>query len=168
MRAAFEPEHRSYMIREHLMVPTLINVVVNGAIVAAIFRGQDPVLLEGGAVFDFLPISFLVAFMSCLIVTSVVARQVAKEDVAPLPAEALPTTGLALRPRWQRGLALGAASLTLLGLPAVGLTLWAGPEALPYWSLVLSKATFGGLVGFLSGPIVGWWALVAASRTSAL
>jgi hypothetical protein len=165
MKVVFEPPYREYMIREHLIGPILINVVINGVIVAALFRGQDVVAIEGAAVFDFLPIAFMVAFMSCLIVTSVVARQVAQDDVHPLPAASLPTDGIALRARWQRGLALGVAALAALGLPAAGLLSWVGPESLSYWTVVATKAAFGGLVGAATGPIVGWWALVAASRS---
>lgn len=166
IRVAFQPAHRAYMIREHLIVPTVINIVINGGIVAALFRAEEVVPIEGAAVFDFLPMAFLIAFMSCLIVTSVVARQVAKADIEALPAASLPASGIALRPRWQRGLVLGSAAFVLLGLPAIGLTLWVGPASLPYWSLVATKAAFGGLVGAITGPIVGWWALVAASRTA--
>lgn len=163
MQAAFAPERRSYMLREHVVGPTIINFGINGAIPAAIFRGQDPVVMEGGAVFDYLAIAFAIPFFSCLIVTSLVARQVRKGDVARLLDAVLPAERWALRQRWVRGLALGGVSLVLFGLPAVALGLFAAPDVLPYWDLILSKASFGGLVALLTSPIVGWWALVAAS-----
>ncbi|MCA1665586.1 MAG: hypothetical protein LC659_15185, partial [Myxococcales bacterium] len=59
----------------------------------------------------------------------------------------------------------GLAAVAFIAVPIV--IVWArfGPSELSFAQFVWFKASFAAAVGALVTPLIGWWALQAASRT---
>lgn len=68
--------HRSYLIREQVITPALINCALNGIIAWLIFHARPtiPIWGEGGLVMDTVVTLFLLPAITCLIVTPLVRR----------------------------------------------------------------------------------------------
>lgn len=153
-------QHRFLWIGQSL-VPFAINVLLNGAIGWAMFRGVETVPFWGEASIggDTLGTSFFLPAITCLIVTPLVRGQVKK---GAAPAFGGPLAGW-LRP-FQRGLALravafGLACVVVAGAPAVLLLSALGIEALDFGPFLGWKALYAGGLAALVTPAIALLAL---------
>ena len=75
---ALSDRHQRFLIIEQGAVPTLFNFALNGAIAWALFRSAADVPLWGESSLgvDLLATGFLLPFLTCLIVSAIVARHV--------------------------------------------------------------------------------------------
>lgn len=163
---ALSDRHQRFLVVEQGAVPTLFNLVLNGAIAWALFRSATHVPLWGESSLgvDLLATGFLLPFLTCLIVSAIVARHVRDGKVPPLPAAQLPLTGWFQRSSLSRGLLLGAAGVLFGALPIVWALSLAQAQPLAVHSFVTFKAVWAAMLALLVTPVVGWWALANASR----
>jgi len=159
--------HRSYLVREQVITPALINCALNGIIAWFIFRARAaiPVWGEGGLMFDTVATLFLLPFLTCLIVTPLVRRGVAGGKVPPLPWRATDHAVLGYLPAsaWGRGAAIGGLAV-VAGVPVIlgGLSL-AGIASLAPLNVVMLKAMYTALLAALIGPVIALCAISDAS-----
>jgi hypothetical protein len=159
--------HRSYLVREQVITPALVNCALNGMIAWLIFRSRPaiPVWGEGGLVFDTIATLFLLPFLTCLIVTPLIRRGVAGGKVPALRWRAADHAVLGYLPLsvWARGAAIGALAV-VAGLPLIlgGLSL-AGIASLAPLRVVVLKGVYTGLLAGLVGPVIALCAISEAS-----
>jgi hypothetical protein len=163
---ALSDRHQRFLVIEQGAVPTIFNLVLNGAIAWALFRSATHVPLwgESSLGIDLLATAFLLPFLTCLIVSAIVKRHVRDGKVPPLPAAQLPHTSWSERSPMQRALVLGAAGVVFGALPLVWALSLAQAQPLAVSSFVAFKAVWAALLALAVTPIVGWWALANASR----
>ena len=166
---ALSDRHQRFLVIEQGAVPTLFNLVLNGAIAWALFRSATHVPLWGESSLgvDLLATAFLLPFLTCLIVSPLVRRHVRHGKVPPLPPAQLPHSGWAERSALQRALALGAAGVVFGALPLVWALSLAQAQPLAVHSFVAFKAVWAALLALAVTPVVGWWALASASCANA-
>lgn len=162
---ALSEAHRRFLVVEQGAIPTLFNLVLNGAIAWALFRSGSAIPLwgESSVGVDLLATGFLLPFLTCLIVSSLVARQVRTGRVPALAPDRLPHFHWYRRPPLARACALGAAGVVFGAIPVVwALALGnATPMAVP--SFIVFKAVWAAMLASIVTPLVGWWALAYAS-----
>ncbi len=162
---AFSERHRRFLLVEQGVVPAVFNLVLNGAIAWLLFRkvAHVPLWGESSVGVDLLATAFLLPFLTCLIVSALVARHVRDGKVPPLPAGQLPHTRWFERSSGARALLLGAAGVVFGALPIVWALSLAQAQPLPSLSFVTFKAVWAALLALAITPVVGWWALARAS-----
>ena len=166
---ALSGRHQKFLIIEQGAVPTVFNLALNGAIAWALFRSASGVPLWGESSLgvDLLATGFLLPFLTCLIVSAIVARHVRDGKVPPLREAQLPQTRWFERSALQRGLALGATGVVFGALPLVWVLHLAAAQPLAVSAFVTFKAVWAALLALVVTPVVGWWALANASRPRA-
>jgi hypothetical protein len=161
--------HRRFLLIEQGAIPTIFNLVLNGGIAWALFRSTATVPLWGRSSIgvDLLATAFLLPFLTCIIVSALVGRDVRSGKVPPLPFGQLPHSRWFQRSSSLRGLLLGAAGVLFGAAPIVwALSLGqAQPFSVP--SFVAFKAVWAAMLALMVTPVVGWWALASASRERA-
>ena len=161
--------HRRLLVIDNGVVSAIFNFLLNGAIAWALFRtvAHVPLWGEQSVANDTLATAFLLPFLTCLIVSRLVARQVAKGHVPPLHGVDLPLIrGSRLSPL-SRAMLLGVAGVVLAALPLVAVLHASGFSGFALWPFIGFKATFGALLAAAVTPLIGWWALLRASRAGA-
>jgi len=161
--------HRRFLMLEQGVVPTVFNLVINGAIAWAIFRSSASVPLwgESSAGIDLIATAFLLPFITCLIVSTLVVRQVRAGKVPALPLAQLPLSRWHRRHVAARGAFLGAASVLFGAVPVVWALSLAEVQPFPVPSFVAFKAVWAAMLASVVTPFIGWWALASASRVVA-
>jgi len=163
---ALSQRHRRFVLIDQGLVPMVFNVVLNGAIAWALFRAVAEVPLWGDSSvgMDLLFTAFLLPFLTCLIVSRLVARDVRSGKLPPLPGVQLPHSRWFERASWKRGLLLGVCGVVFAAVPLVWALSLGQARPFPTSSFVVFKAVWAGGLAALVTPIVGWWALASASR----
>jgi hypothetical protein len=155
------PEQRRFLWIGQTVPPFVINVLLNGAIAWAIFRGAATIPLWGASSIggDTLVTSFLLPAITCLIVTPLVRGQV-KKGAAPAFTGALVSW---LRPLQRslgvRAVALGLVSVVLGGGLAIALLSALGVEALGFGPFLVWKALYAGVLAVFVTPAIALLAL---------
>jgi hypothetical protein len=158
--------HRRFLLIEQIAIPTVINLVLNGLIAWAVFRAGTAIPLwgESSVGVDLLITGFLLPFLTCVVISSGVARQVRSGKVPPLPSSQLPLSRWFQRSSSTRGLLLGAAGAVLGAAPIVWALSIGEAGPFPVASFVVFKAVWAGMLTLAVTPFIGWWALASASR----
>jgi hypothetical protein len=158
--------HRRFLWLEQGAIPGVFNLVLNAGIAWLLFRSARAIPLwgESSVGVDLLATAFLLPFLTCLIVSALVARDVRSGRVPPLPPAQLPHSRWFLRSVSARGLALGAACVLFCGIPLVWALSLGRAQPFPVTEFVLFKAVWAGLLALGVTPVVGWWALANASH----
>jgi hypothetical protein len=152
---------RGYLLVGQVLVPILINLVLNGAIGFAMFRGASAVPLFGSQSIlgDTLGTSFFLPAITCLIVTPIVRGHVRKGAAEPLRGALPGWLAFFRRALVPRALALGLAGVVLAGSLALVLFTALGVESLAFTPFVAFKAVFAGLLGGIVTPLIALLAL---------
>jgi hypothetical protein len=163
---ALQPDHRRFLIVDQGIGPTIINFLLNALIAWLSVRTLATVALWGqpGIAPDTIATTFLLPFITCLIVGKIVDHQVGNGRVRALARGELPEGSLAFRASYQHGLLLGAACVLLVGLPAVWALGSLDVAELSRDRFIAFKAIFAAVLGALVTPLIGWWALMRASN----
>lgn len=160
---ALTASHRRFLLVDQSIVPFAFNFVLNGAIAYAIFRSAEsvPFLGQSSIVGDTLITSFLLPFLTCLIVTGLVQKQVAAGTLLALAST--PQRGLgaffAERGKAIRGALLGVAAMALLAAPVLLVLSVSGVEALGRDTFLWFKAGYAGAIAAIVQPAIAWIAL---------
>jgi hypothetical protein len=162
----FSSEHRRFLIVDELIGPAIVNFLLNGAIAWYLFRKLPSVPLRGspGIALDTLVTAFVLPVLTALIAAWLVRWRVVRRKLSPIPTELLRPSSWSRRSFLVRGTLLGVAALVLVAAPLVLLLAFVGIEQLSLARFVWFKASFAAGVGILVTPLLGWWALMDASR----
>jgi hypothetical protein len=141
MRTMTTPAQRRYL-RVEAAISVGINAAMSIAFVLLVFHDQARVAV-GALVRDALPQSFMVALMSTAVPTLLTRRRLRAGAVAPLPR-----SGLGL----PANVAVRSLSIALLVVALAGVAHWLLlprllPAAVPFGSVLVGKAVYGGLLG---------------------
>lgn len=155
-----------YLLIGQAVIPFFINVAVNVILGAIAFGGRDSVTtwaLDKGAAGDSIGTCFFLPFITCLIATPLVRRNVADGVAASLHFSALPKALRAMS---------GPTLLRAFKFGIVGLLFMAGPVYLTYCLLagaeietvrfITIKALFAGVFGVFVTPLIAIVAMADA------
>src|SRR5262245_58855388 len=139
--------HRRLLVVDNGIISAVFNFLLNGAIAWALFRTVTHVPLWGqqSIAGDTLITAFLLPFLTCLIVSRLVAKQVTAGHLPPLRGADLP---LARGSRWSplaRATLLGVAGVAL-AFPLVAALHASGFGGFDLWPFIGFKATFAALL----------------------
>jgi hypothetical protein len=162
---ALAPAHRRLLVLDLGLGAGLFNFALNAAIAWLVFHSTERVPLWGetSVAGDTLITAFVLPFLTCLIVSRSVRRQVASGRVPRLESAGGPLASWARLSPLARGALLGAASVPLTAVPVVAALGWSGLEGFRLWPFIGFKAAFAAALAVLVTPLVGWWALARAS-----
>jgi hypothetical protein len=161
--------HRRLLLVEQGVNAFVINVVLNGLIAWLLLRNETilPLWGDGGIGPDLLITAFIMPFAICLIVSTILTRQIASGKLPGLPAVRVPASGLHRRPLILRSVLLGLAGVLGAALPIVALLDLAGANGIDAQHYVIWKALWAGLLALFVSPPTAWWALAAAASAPA-
>jgi hypothetical protein len=161
----FLKEHRRFLIVDEILVATGVNFLLNAGIAWFLFRSASvPFRGSSGIAADMLGTAFLMPLLTSLIAMWLVPWQVNRGVLPRIPEAELRTSAWRRRPGYQRGILLGLLSMVLIAVPSIALFAHFGPAQLSRGHFIWLKASFAAGVGALVTPLLGWWALVEASR----
>lgn len=167
---ALSPEHRRLLIVDQGVGAFVVNFLLNGCIAWALFHsvGRVPLWGQSSIAGDTFVTAFVLPLLTCLIVTRIVQRQLARGRVLPLAGA--PTSrairALSSMSTVRRAVALGFGGVVAAALPTVLWFVWAGPSELPLDSFLWFKATFAAALAAGVAPLIAWLALASPrSRT---
>jgi len=155
---------RRFFLVDQSLVPFGINFVLNGAIAYAINRNATSIPFAGQSsiVGDTVITSFLLPFITCLIVTALIQKQISGGKLGAFAS--VPDAGLggflAARGNALRGALIGIAAIALVAVPTL-LALGAlGVDELARDAFLWFKAAYAGALAALVQPLIAWLALM--------
>ncbi len=152
-----------YLVIGQVVIPFFINVVVNTILGALAFHDRDAVMtwaIDKGAVADSIGTCFFLPFITCLIATPIVRRQVARGVVSPIPAADLPIWMQHLSgPLLLRALKAGASGIVLLAGPVYGVYWLCAGDSIETVRFIFVKAISAGVFGVFVTPLIAVLAL---------
>lgn len=161
---ALEAAHRRYVLLEQGIGAAIFNLLLNGAIAWLMVRSLERVPLWGGDVSiagDTIGTTFILPFMTCLIVTRLARGMVEKGKLPPLAWRRTSHATLGRLPARTstRSLVLGVVGL--IGFAPVAVWAFAALEVqdLGAWSFVVFKALFAAVLAGIFTPLVALMAL---------
>jgi len=164
-------QHRRLLWLDQGVGSAVFNFLLNAAIAWLLFHSAEVVPLWGQTSIagDTLATAFILPLLTSLIVSRMVAGQVAAGRIAPL---AVPTASrllgaLAARAALGRGVLLGAAGMLAAAVPVILWFAWAGPRSLDLAAFLWFKAGFAAALAAVVTPVIGWTALLRASPRAA-
>lgn len=163
----FDAAHRRYLLIEQGVGAAIFNLVLNGVIAWLSVRSLERVPLWGetSIAVDTIATSFLLPFVTCLVVTRLARRMVEKgrlPEVAWRRGEHPLLGRLPARPV-TRGLVLGVTGLVAFAPVVVWAFAALGVRELGVWSFVAYKALFAAALSVVFTPVIALMALGDAS-----
>lgn len=145
----------------------IVNFPLNALVAWALFRSLGTVPLWGDQSIagDTIVTSFLLPFITCLIVTRVARGAVRNGHVAPLGWTRSTHPVLRMLPRHTvlRGVLVGVVCAVTVGPMAVVAFGTAGFVSLSLWSFVALKGAYAALLGAFVTPLLALWAIAEPS-----
>jgi hypothetical protein len=161
--------HRRYLILEQGIGAVIVNFFINATIAWLLFRSLEVVPLWGpqSIAGDTVATTFLLPFITCLIVTRLAHRAV---DGGRFPAPewrraSHPALGRLPRSTPLRALAFGFVCMITVAPASIWVLQILGLVQLGFWSFVLFKALFAGALAAPVTPIIGLCALGDSGET---
>ena len=166
MAQTFSEEHRRFLIVDEIIGPAIVNFWLNAGIAWYLFRKLASVPLWGAQSIaaDTIGTAFILPVLTAIIAAWLVPARVVRGKLTPIPPELMRASMWSRRSWLMRGVLLGLGAIVLVGVPAVLAFVLAGAHALPRGGFIWFKASFAAFVGVLVTPLLGWWALMDASR----
>jgi hypothetical protein len=166
MGEPFSREHRRFLIVDEIVGPAIVNFLLNAGIAWFLFRKLASVPLWGSQSIaaDTLGTAFVLPVLTALIAGLLIPARVVRGKLSPVPAALLRPTMWSRRSGVVRGALLGVAAVVLVATPVVLLLPRLGVAELSRSTFIWFKASFAAGVGILVTPLLGWWALMDASR----
>ncbi len=165
---ALDAAHRRYLLIEQGVGAAVFNLVLNGVIAWLSVRSLERVPLWGGdtsIAVDTIATTFLLPFITCLVVTRLARGMVEKGKLPPVAwrrAEHPLLGRLPGRPV-TRGLVLGVAGLVAFAPVVVWAFAALEVRDLGPWSFVVFKALFAAVLSCVFTPLIAVMALGDAS-----
>jgi hypothetical protein len=157
-----ENRHRRYLFEQGLGA-VVVNIVINAAIAWLLFRSLQVVSLWGpqSIAIDTLATCVILPFLTCLIVTRMVKREVSRGRLPLAPWRRASHAALGRLPRntLLRASAIAAGSVSVAAPLGIGVFVVLGITELGLWQFVAFKAFFAGALGGVVSPLVALCAL---------
>ena len=161
-------EHRLLFGRSFIIVPAIINFILNGLIAWLTFRGRRSVAVwgSGGIVTDTILTLFLLPALTCLLVVPIVWQIVERGDQSAVSWRRSDVWWLAWLPndKWARAVAVGMATVFCGSFLLLGLLYMLRIENLSTSGYILFKAGYGGLLGASITPLLALASLADVSH----
>jgi hypothetical protein len=159
--------HRRWIVLNALLATALINLVVNAFIAWLFVQGQSDVplwtrpLSETSTIGDTLGTIFLLPLITCVLVTTVVRRDLRNGVLPPLSIEHPYGRWLAERPdgRFRRGLGFGIFAFIALALPVTVALVALDLGTLTKGEFVTFKVAFAIALGAIVTPVIALCAM---------
>ncbi len=155
--------HRRYLVFEQGLGAILINFGLNFGIAWAMFRGLSAVPMWGtqSIAGDTIGTSFVLPFLTCLIVTPLVRREVTRGRLPPFERGPADYRLLAWLPNtaFRRALVFGATATALVSPIAILAFLAAGLDGIGPGAFMWIKAAYAGLLAGIVSPLIAARAL---------
>jgi hypothetical protein len=165
MSPTFSDAHRRFLVIDEIIISTVVNFLLNAGIAWFLFRSTTvPFWGSSGIAADMLGTAFLMPLLTSLIARWLVPWQVNRGVLPKVPPAEIRTSAWRRRPGYQRGMLLGLVAMVVVAVPFIALFARLGPAQLTRAHFIWFKASFAAFVGALVTPLLGWWALVEASR----
>lgn len=163
--------HRRLLWLDQGIGSAVFNFLLNAGIAWLLFHSAEVVPLWGQSSIagDTLATAFILPLLTSLIVSRMVAGQVAAGHIPPLagPPGSRFLALLAGRGALGCGLLLGAAGMLAAATPVILWFQWAGPRALDLGAFLWFKASFAAALAAVVTPVIGLAALLRASARTA-
>jgi hypothetical protein len=154
------PAVQRYLVLEQGVGSAILNLLINGVIAWAMFRGATTVPMWGqqsiGA--DTIGTTFFLPFLTCLIATRIVRAQVRSGRV-PAFAAIPPLVARLPRGTAARGAVLGVIGIAAVGVPAAIALTQLGVTEMRFWPFVGFKAAFAAALAAVVTPVIALYAL---------
>jgi hypothetical protein len=165
-RSLTAPQRR-WLVLNALLATALLNLVVNGVIALLFVQGQSDVplwtrpLSETSTLGDTLGTIFLLPLITCVLITTVVRRDLRSGALAPLDTEHSYGRWLAARPegRFRRGLGFGVIAFITLALPVTLALVVLDFGTLTRGEFVTFKVAFAIALGAIVTPVIALCAM---------
>jgi hypothetical protein len=162
------PAQRRFLLLEEGVGSVVVNFALNAAIAWLLFRGTERVPLWGqqSVVGDTIATSLILPFLTCLIVTPLVAGNVRRGRIELLPwtPTSHPVLGWLPPQTLRRAIVLAAAGgIVFAPITVLALDRFVASD-MAFGHFIVFKASFAALEGLFVTPIVALWALAATAR----
>jgi hypothetical protein len=155
--------HRRYLVLEQGLGAVLINFALNFAIAWAAFRGMSAVPMWGtqSIAGDTIGTSFVLPFLTCLIVTPLARREVTRGRLPAFERGRVDGSVLGLLPSttFRRALVLGATATVLIAPIAIVAFHSAGLDGIEAGTFMWIKAAYAGVLAGIVTPLIAAGAL---------
>ncbi len=157
--------HKLYLIKEQLLVPAILNLLINGLVAWLVFRNSEAINIWASSSIgsDLLLTGALLPFIMSLINSRLVAGKVHKDKIAPFPKEDINANGWHNRSILLRSLLLGALGLLFFVLPTLFIVMQVWAEPISLWDFVIFKALWAAILAAIVSPMIAIWAIADAS-----
>ncbi len=158
-------EHKRVLLIENGVISAMFNFFINGLIAWLIFRSLVHIPLWGqpSVAADILATAFMLPFITCIIVSSIVSSQTQAGKIPRLTAEQYPASEWFLRSSLFKAVCLGLMCVVFTAIPIVWILELGQAQVFTTSSFILFKAVWGALLALTVSPLIAWWALAKAS-----
>lgn len=160
---ALPPGAVRYLLIGQAIIPFFINVIVNIVIGVLSFGGQKSVAtwaFDKGAVADTIGTCFFLPFITCLIATPIVHRQLVTGVASRIPLTDMPRWVRWMNgPMMLRSTKFGVTGLLLLTGPVYGLYYLFAGDSIETFRFIALKAILSGLMGVIVTPLIAFVAM---------
>jgi cytochrome P450 len=160
-------EQRLLLRRSFIITPVAINFILNGVIAWMVYGGQPSVRLWApeGMVVDIVVTSFLLPFLTCLIVVPLVWQVMEQGEQSTVPWRRFEFLWLAWLPRskWARAVAIGVATALGGSVLFLGVVYLLALQSLHTTLAILLKATYCAGLAAIVTPLLALAAVADAS-----
>ena len=166
---ALPPGVFRYLLIGHAVVPCFINIMINTVIGVVSFGGQKSVAtwaLDKGAVADSVGTCFFLPFITCLIVTPIVHRQMAAGITCRIPPAGAPRWVSWMNgPLILRAAKFGFAVFLLCSSPVYGFYCLFAGDSIETVRFIIIKAISSGIMGVIVTPLIALAAMCDQSAS---
>jgi hypothetical protein len=160
---ALPPGVFRYLLIGQAIIPFFINMMINIAIGVLSFGGQKSVAtwaIDKGAVADSIGTCFFLPFITCLIATPIVHRQMASGVTSRIPLTDVPRWVRSMNgPLMLRSAKFGVIGILLLTGPVYGLYYLFADDSIETVRFIAIKAISAGAMGVFVTPLIAFVAL---------
>ncbi len=154
-------KQQQYLIQNQGGKALIINVFANAAIGWLILKEHSALTLWGdtGIGLDLLATAFLLPFLSCLILSPILSKQIREGKVEALEPEQIEEKGWHLRPVFIRGIFLDLLGVLLAAAPILLIFKLSGILPIGLWTYVWFKGIWAGLLAGIVTPFIAYWVM---------
>ena len=160
---ALPPGVFRYLLIGQAIIPFFINMMINIAIGVLSFGGQKSVAtwaIDKGAVADSIGTCFFLPFITCLIATPIVHRQMASGVTSRIPLTDVPRWVRSMNgPLMLRSAKFGVIGTLLFTGPVYGLYYLFAGDSIETVRFIAIKAISAGVLGVFVTPLIAFVAL---------
>jgi len=162
---AISGRHLRFICIEQGIIPVVFNFFLNGFIAWMVFQSMESVPLWGQTSLgvDLLLTAFLLPFLTTVISSVIIKKQVLSKKVPPLYLYYLNGVGWLRCSPVRFGIIFGLFCVVFCAIPMVWILSLSHLQAISVDSYIIFKSGWAAMLSLLVSPVVGWWALAKVS-----